>query len=338
MLLSSTKMTFWSKKRFLFRLVVAAIFVLALHVLAAYTRFETQVVLLPPSIVPGESSSSAPWDPLPLYSSAAADQIRGGVIVEPGHHLEDVKTTSAAPDGSEAGDSGSEDEPWADDARQDAGQDKEEQAAQAAQAVMAPDPEYSDAFIEVLEDIRELQEKTARYVQAIFDPTDASVDRLECPAVDTARYDHLRAPTGGSHARRTYYFALDLRQVVDLLPRLFGSIVEAARFLGAGGVALAVVEGNSDDGTWDVLSALAPELEAMGVRYFLRSEGLDPAGSDDRIGNLARLRSLALEPLRNSRNATARELGLPGADLEYADDAVVVFLNDVAACAEDIRR
>lgn len=262
-----------------------------------------------------------------------------------------MEATLAAPDDeSEDSDSKSGDEEtWVDDARLDMSQDKQEQAVQ---SVMASDPEHSGTLLEALEDVQELEDKIARYVQAILDPTDSTVDRLTCPAIDHARYAHLQVPAATATAQEDaarayrYYFALDLRQVIDLLPRLLGSVVEAARFLsgpggggGGGGVAIAVVEGNSNDGTALVLAALAPALEAAGVRYFLRSgASLDPAGSGDRIGDLARLRSLALEPLRNSRNETARALGLPGADVEWADDAVVVFLNDVAACTEDIRR
>lgn len=209
-----------------------------------------------------------------------------------------------------------------------------EEEEEEGQAVLAS-PDESTEIAEAPGDIEKPREKTSSYVQAIFDPDDGIVDRLTCPRIDHGRYKHLQVPDGGT--QQVYYFALDLRQVVDLLPRLFGSIVEAVRFLGPRHCALTVIEGNSDDGTWEVLDALRPELEDMGVRFFLQHEELDPAGSDDRIGNLARLRSLALEPLRNSRNATAHLLGLHGSTLDYTDDAVVVFLNDVAACTEDIR-
>jgi hypothetical protein len=174
-----------------------------------------------------------------------------------------------------------------------------------------------------------------KYVRAILDPEDTSTSRLSCPPLNTERYEYLRAPEGENQL--VYFFALDLREVVDLLPRLVGSALEAMRFLGPHSSVLSVVEGNSDDGTWEVLSALRPELEALGVTYFLRSSDINPGASDDRIGKLAELRSQALEPLRNNRNDTARSLGLPGAELDFAEDATVVFLNDVAACTEDIR-
>lgn len=207
------------------------------------------------------------------------------------------------------------------------------------QAVMKAEPELSVSELKVLKELEKLQEKTERYVKSILDPSDHTVDRMYCPAINVTRYSYLRPEsiTRASGSPRTYYIAINLRQVVDLLPRLLGSVVEAARFLGPGSVALSIVEGNSDDGTAEVLAALAPGLAREGVRYFLREgEKIDPKKSD-RIGSLARLRSLALEPLRNSRNDTARRRGLPGGDMEIADDAVVVFLNDVAACSEDIR-
>lgn len=188
-------------------------------------------------------------------------------------------------------------------------------------------------------DINEVPEhmrtKVTSYVKSILDPQDSTFTVLRCPRVKTERYAHLQVPMG--EKRLMYFFALDLRQVVDLLPRLLGSIVEAIRFLGPGNCAISIVEGNSDDGTWEVLAVLKSKLEALGIAPFILKEQIDPS-KENRIGNLARLRSLALEPLRNSRNSTARSLGLVGSTSKFADDAAVIFLNDVAACPEDIRR
>ncbi|PNP44927.1 hypothetical protein TGAM01_v206382 [Trichoderma gamsii] len=119
-----------------------------------------------------------------------------------------------------------------------------------------------------------------------------------------------------------YFFALDLRNCIDLLPRLMGSIVEAMQFLGPRSCALSIVEGDSPDGTGDVLAALRPSLEAMGVTYIYNSSTVKSA-EGDRIAKLAKLRNMPLEPIF--------EQSIP-----IADDASVVFLNDVAACAEDI--
>ncbi|KUI53747.1 Alpha-1,3-mannosyltransferase CMT1 [Cytospora mali] len=176
--------------------------------------------------------------------------------------------------------------------------------------------------------------KREAYVRAILDSEDTSTPRLSCPRLNAERYDYLKVPDG--ERRLMYFFALDLREVVDLLPRLLGSVVEAMRFLGPQNSVLSVVEGNSDDGTREVLSALKPELEALGITYILRSSDINPIGSDDRIGNLAKLRSQALEPLRKDWSATARLLGLPVLELGFMEDATVVFLNDVAACTDDI--
>lgn len=181
----------------------------------------------------------------------------------------------------------------------------------------------------------EMRTKVTSYVRTILDPYDSTYTGLRCPRVKAKRYAHLQAPLG--EKRLTYFFALDLRQIVDLLPRLLGSIVEAMRYLGPENCALSIIEGNSDDGTWEVLSVLKPKLQSLGISTFILKEEIDPS-KEDRIGNLARLRSLALEPLRNSRNSTARSLGLIGSTSKFTDDAVVVFLNDVAACPEDIRK
>lgn len=318
-------MPFWSKKKVLFRLFIAAILAFVLHFLNSYTVFdEPQVASLPDGIGGFPSCESR---------CSSSDHVQGEAIVESTVQLEGPNTGLTAP-----GVSG--DKIWSlgevsnvDGTDKDVTKQDEEEEEE--QAILGSSYE-SSKIAEALEDIRKSQEKTSNYVQAIFDPSDETVDRLTCPRMDHGRYKYLKVPKG--ERQRAYYFALDLRQVVDLLPRLFGSIVEAMHFLGPQNCALTVIEGNSDDGTWEVLAALRPELENMGVRYFLQHEKLDPTGSDDRIGNLARLRSLALEPLRNSRNATAYSLGLHGSTLDYTDDAVVVFLNDVAACGEDIRR
>ncbi|KAI7781532.1 alpha-mannosyltransferase cmt1 [Diaporthe eres] len=174
------------------------------------------------------------------------------------------------------------------------------------------------------------------YVRAIFDPADATFERLECPVplpAVLARYETLRSPaaTPRNAPRNTprkifkYYFALDLTQAVDLLPRLIGSIVEAIRFLGPENCVLSVVEGNSDDGTTLVFDAIRPELDALGIgRYFFETSSVNPKeGENQRVVSLAKLRNLALQPmLDNTRH--------------YSEDTTVIFLNDVAICMEDI--
>lgn len=114
-----------------------------------------------------------------------------------------------------------------------------------------------------------------------------------------------------------YFFALDLKHVIELLPRLLGSIVEAIRFLGPDNCVLSIVEGNSNDGTPEV-------LEALGTQYFLQSSNVNPnEGEGQRIIGLAKLRNLALQPMLDDAR-------------RYSADSVVVFVNDVAICMEDI--
>ncbi|KAL6823069.1 alpha-1,3-mannosyltransferase CMT1 [Trichoderma sp. SZMC 28015] len=119
-----------------------------------------------------------------------------------------------------------------------------------------------------------------------------------------------------------YFFALDLRNCIKLLPRLIGSIVEVIQFLGPQSCALSIVEGDSPDGTGDVLAALRPSLEALGVTYIYNSSTVHSA-EGNRIAKLAALRNMPLEPIFQGT-------------LPMADDASVIFLNDVAACPEDI--
>jgi alpha-1,3-mannosyltransferase len=166
------------------------------------------------------------------------------------------------------------------------------------------------------------------YVKAIMTPDDGAFPQLNCPVGARDRYHHLRTnSTADSEfsSRRRYFFALDLYQCADLLPRLFGSIVEAMRFLGPEQCALSVVEGRSTDGTFEVLKLLRDEIEGMGATYFLSTNQVDPTanGSHARIEALAELRNQAIKPLVDHPE-------------QYSTDATVLFINDVALCTEDI--
>lgn len=179
------------------------------------------------------------------------------------------------------------------------------------------------------------EERLGETVQAIFDPIDSTFQRLECPQPEgLARYETLKATaadTKTSPDAIEFFFALDLTQCVDLLPRLLGSVVETIRFLGPENCALSIVEGNSDDGTPEVLGAIATEIESLGTEYFFQTSTINPkakAGSPGdgggRIVSLAHLRNLALQPmLDDTRRYTS-------------PNTTVIFLNDVAVCMEDI--
>lgn len=152
-----------------------------------------------------------------------------------------------------------------------------------------------------------------------------NLSRLHCPKLDEPRYRHLLpGKDDGAASKIRYFFALDLRHCLPLLPQLIGSVVEAIRFLGPEHCALSVVEGNSDDGTDEVLAALRPALEDLGTAYHFQSGDIDPQ-KGDRIKKPAQLRNMALEPLLHDDN---------DAD---SDDTTVVFLNHVAVCAEKIK-
>ena len=140
---------------------------------------------------------------------------------------------------------------------------------------------------------------------------------MGCRPITTYRYDHLRPGNAGIH----YLFAINLRDSLHIVPRLLGTVLEVMHYLGSEHCALSIVEGHSGDGTQDVLAALVPVLRGAGVRYSFQRSDIDPAAGD-RVGRLARLRNLALEPL------------LGRADL--GPDPTGVFLNDVAACPNDV--
>ncbi|KAK4195470.1 glycosyltransferase family 69 protein [Triangularia verruculosa] len=169
------------------------------------------------------------------------------------------------------------------------------------------------------------QQTQAAYVHAIMNPEDTKLPRLHCPQPDLSRYDYLSETARDAGDSIRYFIALDLRQCVSLLPRLIGSVVEAIRFLGPRNCALSIIEGNSDDGTGEVLAALHPELDALTTTYYFKTSDINPK-QGDRIQKLAQLRNMALQPLVNDTESKR----FP------AKNTNVIFLNDVAICLEDI--
>jgi alpha-1,3-mannosyltransferase len=171
-------------------------------------------------------------------------------------------------------------------------------------------------------------ETVRSYIDSIFDPSATTLPRLECPALDHLRYEPLKATRHQTGEPRVkYFFALDLRQCLELLPRLLGSIVEAIRFLGPDHCALSIVGGNSPDGTDDVLTALTPALQAIHLASYTFQTAELNSSSESRIEILAMLRNIALEPLFRPEHPLSADV---------SEDATVLFINDVAACPEDI--
>jgi alpha-1,3-mannosyltransferase len=164
------------------------------------------------------------------------------------------------------------------------------------------------------------------YIHAILNSSDSEFDRLECPQPDLDRYAYLQDRPDQSETSQhpRFFFALDLHQCVHLLPRLLGSIVETIRFLGPENCVLSIVEGRSNDGTFEVLGELHSSLRKLGVKYFFQTSDIDPtAPGQDRIEALADLRNLAIQDL----------LVHPA---HYDPDTTVIFLNDIALCMEDM--
>jgi len=162
-----------------------------------------------------------------------------------------------------------------------------------------------------------------QYMDAILNVSSSSLPKIQCPAINTTRYDELTATA--SPPALDYFFALNLRQNLPLLPLLIGSIVEAVKYLGPKRCVLSIVEGHSPDGTADVLASLQPALDGIGISYYFKSSDIDPS-QGERVARLAQLRNIALEPLTD-----------PSSTGIYPNpNATVVFLNDVSICAEDI--
>ncbi|KAH6617387.1 cryptococcal mannosyltransferase 1-domain-containing protein [Chaetomium tenue] len=149
-----------------------------------------------------------------------------------------------------------------------------------------------------------------------------ALPRLECPKFELSRYQQLQVHVTDSDAPDAtiqYFFALNLRQCVKLLPRLIGSVVEAMRFLGPKHCALSIVEGNSNDGTGEVLAALRPELEALGVTASPPSPNSATSPSNPSLTPPTPVAAAAATPTTDNPATTT-----------------IIFLNDVAICPDDI--
>ncbi|KAJ5538385.1 hypothetical protein N7494_007864 [Penicillium frequentans] len=172
-------------------------------------------------------------------------------------------------------------------------------------------------------------EEIQTYINAIVNSGDNSTfNQLQCPHTIGSRYDILLVPDNKHDGKKRYFFALDLYQAVAVLPRLMGSIIEAMLYLGPEYCVLSIVEGRSDDGTWEILNALRYFVENLGAEFHLEVDGINPkAKGVDRIEALSRLRNMALAPLMCGSKAGRKQ---------YAKDSIIIFINDVALCPEDI--
>ncbi|KAJ5894955.1 hypothetical protein N7495_006646 [Penicillium taxi] len=176
------------------------------------------------------------------------------------------------------------------------------------------------------------QEELEKYLHAILDYKDTSFEQVPCPVNIGNRYKELQATASGNGQIR-YFFALDLYQSAAIIPRLFSSIIEAIRFLGPEHCAISIVEGRSEDGTYEILAALKSRVEVMGAHVFLSTSTINPLnGKLNRIEALSKLRNKALDPLKaQGPSGLMPEL----ADM-YSPEAVIIFINDIALCPEDI--
>lgn len=163
------------------------------------------------------------------------------------------------------------------------------------------------------------------YIESITDVRNTHFRIMGCPGQDDPgdRYELLRAAAKKDRGIK-YFFALNLTQVVGLLPRLMSTILQVFKYLGPENCALSIVEGRSTDGTYLVLHELRHALRELGVYYRLDQSDIEPHGEGkDRIEELGKLRNMALDPLRDEPEI-------------FSESPITVFINDVALCPDDI--
>ncbi|KAJ5758917.1 hypothetical protein N7520_006073 [Penicillium odoratum] len=174
-----------------------------------------------------------------------------------------------------------------------------------------------------------LREQVDKYIHSILDFRDNwPFERVSCPGDIGDRYQNLRDTEDSNQVR--YFFALNLYGAVDALPRLMSSILETVKHLGPSHCAISIVDDGSEDGTWEVLEALTPWLDDLGVQYFLTTSGQSSSLDNGGQKSLADLRNQVLRPLK-AKGVEPRALASA-----YSPDAVVIFLDNVVVCPEDI--
>jgi len=194
-------------------------------------------------------------------------------------------------------------------------------------------PTYQGNWVTTWDDLKpgspEHLQNAPKYISSIMDLANNELPRLACPRLPDPhpRYEYLKPkPSSRSQlsSKKKYFFTLDLYQCVEILPSLLGAVVEAIRFLGPEYSVLSIVEGRSNDGTYEILKTLKEEMDDLGVEYHLGTNDMDPKmEGGDRIAMLADLRNQALEPLYAHAG-------------KYSRDAIVLFINDISLCVDDI--
>ncbi|KAL9610394.1 MAG: hypothetical protein Q9167_004904 [Letrouitia subvulpina] len=180
----------------------------------------------------------------------------------------------------------------------------------------------TDSIAKIENDSITDKEKYGLATQSTVDLGNPASTLFYCRGPLEHRYDHLR-PIDSENPR--FYFALDLYQAGEVLPRLLASILEVVKYLGPENCYVSIVEGRSNDDTLELLNELRVEAQKLDLAYTLiRSDTNPKAEGGNRIEGLAKLRNLALAPLYNDPSQF---------DIEQT---VIIFINDIIACANDI--
>lgn len=165
-------------------------------------------------------------------------------------------------------------------------------------------------------------DKIALYLDSILGHENHDLERLDCQDIDDARYKELKPAKNAKKGHIPFFFALNLKNNRELLPQLLGSLYTIGQYLGPQNIAVSIVEGNSDDGMFDILEALKPIFKKEGIYYEAKVSDINPK-EGDRIVKLADLRNLALEPVWQDHES-------------FDANTTVVFVNDVFICPNDL--
>ncbi|KAJ7157239.1 cryptococcal mannosyltransferase 1-domain-containing protein [Mycena filopes] len=132
----------------------------------------------------------------------------------------------------------------------------------------------------------------------------------------------LREPRESGYYNGTKVFvAVMFNNNIDILPYWIKEFTKVIHYLGTDNVFISVVEGNSWDGTAELLDEWKGTLDGLGVshRILTRDNTVPRPPGRDRIDFLSAARNLALEPL-----------------VQHGGYEVVVFSNDILIEAESV--
>ena len=178
----------------------------------------------------------------------------------------------------------------------------------------------TDVFIKISSKSTIWKEEAFKYMGNEFKPHNS------CQKISyDKRYSSIRM--------RKYYLAINLHNNQEIIPQMFGNIIELISYISPKNLFLSIFESGSNDQTKVIIQRFTDIIEKLGIKYQIFTSPLGKTDQMNRIEYLAFVRNLALEPLYKDIEVLSSNSKFTETQVNY--DAVL-FLNDVYYCANDI--